>query len=212
LVGDVSIEAISCAEPALQLDLTPPSVKSESFEDTSSDPDNWSTSSVLTGDSANLSDSASSDIASYHENHPQNGQESIKQAAIVSRRRIKWGQLVHSLASKKYGVKECAHRDDSISAGSKHSFSNSSSSSIYSGLRKRGASGGGSGGGRRIGGEDNDEDDGYGENNYLQFQDGDITGTRKLACPYFKRNPSLYSGTKFRSCQFSGFATAHRLK
>jgi hypothetical protein len=208
---DMSNESASCAEPAPEFDLRPHSTESESFEDFSSDPDTWSTSSSLTGDSTNLSYSPGSDAPSSHENFPPNSQEK-RQFLMVSRRHIQLEQLAHSLSTSKTGIKECAPRDNSIGADSKHSFSNSSSSSTYSGLRKRAGSAGGSGGRKKIGGDDNDDDEGYGENNFVQFHRGKRSGTRKLACPYFKRDPSRYSGAKYRLCQYSGFATVHRLK
>ncbi len=196
MVRDISNASTPSTGPALNLALNSPPANSESYEDTSSDSDTWSTSSALTGDSTDLSNSAGSEAHRHYGKLPHGGQESNTK------------QLAHALGNET-GMRKCAPRDDSISAGSKHSLSNSSSSS-NSGLQKPSGSAGGPGGGRKIGGEDNDEDDGYGGNNFLQFYDGETPGTRKLACPYFKRNPDVYSGTKYRLCKYSGFATVHR--
>jgi hypothetical protein len=112
-----------------------------------------------------------------------------------------------SLASDT-GVKKCAPAGDSSSPNTTRSFSNSISSS-NSGVPRRGDFAGGPRGGRKIGGDDEDDDDG--ESNSLQLHDGETRG-KKLACPYFKRNPDVYSGTKYRLCKYSGFASVHRLK
>jgi hypothetical protein len=198
VVREISNDSTPSTGPALNLALNSPPANSESYEDTSSDSDTWSTSSVLTGDSIELSNPADSEVHSHHGKLHHSGQEGNTK------------QLAHSLGNET-GVRKCAPRDDPINAGSKHSFSNSSSSS-NSGLQKRSGSAGGPGGGRKIGSEDNDEDDGYGGDNSLQFYNGETPGPRKLACPYFKRNPDVYSGTKYRLCKYSGFATVHRLK
>jgi hypothetical protein len=203
-------DSTSSTQPATNLDLTSPPEIPESVDDASSDSDTWSTSSVLTGDSSNLPDSEGFNAPSCHGGIPRNSHGSAKQILMLSRQAIQHRQPASSHVSNKKGIIECASPGDSASAASKHSFSHSSSSDSQSGLRKKGGSGGGSGR-RRIGGEDNG-DDGDDENNSLQGHDGEAPGTRKLACPYFKRNPSLYSGTKYRLCQYSGFASVHRLK
>jgi hypothetical protein len=198
-VGNMPNDFTSNVDPAQPVDLSPLPAKSEISEDTSLESDTWSTYSDFT-DSASVSNSGRSDMPAHHENISRIGKGS----------KVDQKPYLRSLVGSKRGINEYASRDDSISAGSKHSASHSSSSSSYSGLRKRDGRTGVSGG-RKIGGEDDDDDDdGYGKNN--TFHSEIIPGLRRLACPYFKRNPDRYSGTKYRMCQYSGFATVHRLK
>ncbi|OCK79198.1 hypothetical protein K432DRAFT_355440 [Lepidopterella palustris CBS 459.81] len=121
--------------------------------------------------------------------------------------------ILHRLMTKFYSmldpstgivIRNGTKSSSSQRAGESGSTSGSQSSGSY-GFKPKPSKGGFSG--RNTDEQDNSDKPQKPPENHLEDELGN---SRKLACPYFKRNPRKYQ--KFRSCPGPGWDTVHRLK